>query len=245
MAHPDPTIYLSLLSGRQGDVSDLSDHVKNPFYEDSDPGRLFHVLDALAAICVHKDKGDVFFVSLAMDSTDATLYVSTNGTVPPPVIAHLHAIQKQLKELRDVLEFTSPPSTDIDSPDPNITESWGAGELNLQRIIYGHSYRKLRQCYQKRGPEILAQYDAMTEILRGKYNIGYYDNLLLDKTKVSLQIIGENLTRAPQEPFFTILIKTIASLSKGWKKNLDDMEENGLLSRWDSSTCKSLSLHIT
>ena len=224
----------------------MHDVMKIPFYEN--PNRLFHVLDALAAICVHKDKGDVFFVSLAMDSTAAILYVSANGTVPPPVIAHLHAIQKQLKELRDVLQFTLPPTTDIDSSDPNITESRSAGELILQRTIYRHSYRKLRQRYQKRGSEILAQYDAMTEILRTEYNIDYnnHDFNLLAETKISLQNIGNFLKdeRAPPEPSFTNLIKVIACLSDCWKTRLDDMEENGLLSRWDRLTCKSLSLRI-
>jgi len=98
-----PELYLSLLSGRDGDLSDKaiasrcqSDHPL-PKY----PDHLLDVLDALAAICV-RNKGDVFFVSLAVDPNSTTLHVGTNGTVPATLITHLHKIQGQLKKLDSV-----------------------------------------------------------------------------------------------------------------------------------------------
>lgn len=245
MAQKSPELYLSLLSGRYGDVSHLSaegrdndagSHIHaGPFRKD--PDRLLNVLDALAAICVQKEKGDVFFVSLNMDSNTATLYVSTNGTVPATVTTHLHKIQGQLKELKSVLE-PGPPA-DIDSPDPNSTPSRSEGELKLRRTIYEHSYKKIQRRYQKRGPEIIAQFD--TKSLYGKVTVDPADTELLTVTKTLLQDIGDYLKE--KNPH-TNLIETIAGLSMVWKKHLDSVEENSLLSQWDSLTCKCLTSHL-
>jgi hypothetical protein len=61
------------------------------------------LLDALAAVCIQREKGEVFFVSLAMDLNAATLHVSSNETVPATIISHLHKIRGQLKELQAVV----------------------------------------------------------------------------------------------------------------------------------------------
>ena len=87
----EPEFYLSLLSSRCRGVSRLSEEqsdTSNPFRKD--PDRLLDVLldHALAAICVSNERGDVFCVSLAMDSNGAKLYVSTNGPVPANVTVH-------------------------------------------------------------------------------------------------------------------------------------------------------------
>ena len=90
--NPTPELYLSLLSGRYGDVSHIlieqrhDDVGSHPF--PNDPDRLMDLLDALAAICIRKEKTEVFFVSLAMDSTTATLYISSNTTVSATVTYH-------------------------------------------------------------------------------------------------------------------------------------------------------------
>jgi hypothetical protein len=55
--------------------------------------------DAFAAVCVQREKGDIFFVSLAMDPNATTLYVSSNQTVSATVISHLHKMRGQFKEL--------------------------------------------------------------------------------------------------------------------------------------------------
>jgi len=78
-----PELYLSLLSSRDGDLSQeyrgkaAASRQSLPKH----PDHLLNVLDALAAICV-QNKGDIFFVSLAMTPNSATLCVSANGTVP-------------------------------------------------------------------------------------------------------------------------------------------------------------------
>ena len=86
----EPEFYLSLLSSRCRGVSRLSEEQRdtsNPFRKE--PDRLvLDVLDALAAICVSNERGDVFCVSLAMESNGAKLYVSTNGPVPANVTVH-------------------------------------------------------------------------------------------------------------------------------------------------------------
>ena len=120
------------------------------------PDHLLDVLDALAAICV-RHKGDV---SLTVDPNYTTLHVSTNGTVPATLNAHLHKIQGQLKKLNS--DAASGPLTladTIDFPDPNNTQSRMDGELGLQRIIYEYSYQKVQRRFSKRGPGILDQYD--------------------------------------------------------------------------------------
>jgi hypothetical protein len=92
-----PELYLSLLSGRHGDVSYLSTEQRHndvgsrlfgrPFPKD--PNRLVDLLDALAAVCIRKEKGEVFFVSLAMDPKAVTLYVSSNESVPATAHCYL------------------------------------------------------------------------------------------------------------------------------------------------------------
>jgi hypothetical protein len=99
------------------------------------------LLDALAAICIRKEKTEVFFVSLAMDSTTAALYISSNTTVSATVITHLHKIRGQLKELQaTVVEFDPliPPDSEP-APNPNNTHSRADRELDLQKTIYEYS----------------------------------------------------------------------------------------------------------
>jgi hypothetical protein len=168
-----PELYLSLLSGRYGDVSHISTEQRHndvgsrhPF--PNDPDRLMDLLDALAAICIRKEKTEVFFVSLAMDSNTATLYISSNTTVPAIVITHLRKVRGQLRELQAVVEFdpSIPPDSEP-SPNPNNTQSRADRELDLQKTIYEYSYNKLRQRFLKRAPAILKEYDT---ILSGMKN---------------------------------------------------------------------------
>ena len=184
-----PELYLSLLSGRHGDVSHLSTEGSrlsgHPFPKDSD--RLMDLLDALAAVCVRKEKGEVFFVSLAMDPKATTLYVSSNESVPATVISHLHKIWGQLKELRKVVEPSpSIPADNETSPDPNKTsQSRTDSELELQKTIYEHSYRKLRLRFSKRAPAILAIYEATVKSLQANGE----DAELLNLTRWALEHI--------------------------------------------------------
>ena len=242
-----PEFYLSLLSGRYGNVSHLSSenrdnkvgsHLPVPkFPKDPD---LLDVLDALAAICVHNKKGDVFFVSLAMGVDTATLYVSTNGTVPATLTDHLRVIRRELKVLKSVLEPPSSPPPDVEFPDPNNTLPRTEGELKIQKIIYEYSYKKVQQRYQKRGPGILAQYDAITKSLYTNFKVVAEDIDLLTTTRGLLENIDNFLQdKIPQGPRFTSLIELIAILSLYWKRHVEAVEENDLLTQWDNLTRKS------
>jgi hypothetical protein len=238
----EPELYLSLLSSRyaerrDNDVGSRILQVDKPFHKNPD---LLDVLDALAAICVHKE-GDVFFVSLAMDTNAATLYVSTNWTVPATVIDHLHTIRRKLKELKplQVLDFASSPPPNTESPVPNNSQIRSEVELDIQRIIYKYCYKKVQRRFRKRGPEILAQFDTIVESLQQHNRRCRYQTSrsLIDHIHKSLQ---DSDQKSPQELRFPILIKMIDTLSRNWKKHLGAVGKDGfgLLTQWDSLTCK-------
>ena len=79
-------------------------------------------------------------------------------------------ISRKLKELKlIVLDFASSPPPDTDSPDPNNTSlARSLKELEIQKIIFQYSYKKVRQHYQKRGPKILKQYNEIDWDWRGR-----------------------------------------------------------------------------
>ena len=167
-------------------TSDLRLSQASAVTQDPERSSLLDVLDALASTCVH-DR-EVFFVSLAKNSDEATLYVSTNGEVPATAIAHLANIQQRLKDLKAVLEL-GPPSI-VESPDPDRTQARADGELRLQSMIYEHSYPKLRRRYRKRGPEILEQYKTITSKLLG---IDAEESNRFSKTQGLLLVIDKML----------------------------------------------------
>jgi len=237
-----PEFYLSLLSGREGDVSHISMEQRDnqvgsrlsghPFIQD--PERLLDVLDALASICVH-DR-EVFFVSLAMNSAGATLYVSTNGEVPATAIDHLVNIQQRLKALKAVLE-PGPPSN-VESPDPNHTQERADRELGLQSMIYEYSYPKLRRRYKKRGPAILEQYETIISKLLGS-DVEESDRF--SRTRGLLLVIDEKLKsrKPPPGPRLVTLIRAITLLNKLWQQQLKHIGDNDSLGKWDRATSAS------
>lgn len=242
-----PQLYLSLLSGRYGDVSHLSEENRDnevgsrlsdsdhPFRKD--PHRLLDVLDALAAICVHNSKGDIFFVSLSMNPNSSSLHVSTNGTVSTALTDHLRKVRSQLKVLKDVLKPGPPTSADIESPDPGKSPERADCELMLQKTIYEYSYKKVQQRFTKRGPVILANYDVIVKNLEAK-NLAA-DTELLDNTHVVLRAIGGALKDTnPQERHLSLLIEAIKALSMAWRECLESTEAT-VLTRWDDLTRKS------
>jgi hypothetical protein len=249
-----PELYLSLLSGRYGDVSHISTeqrrnnvvpHISGyPF--PNDPDRLMDLLDALAAICIGKEKAEVFFVSLAMDSNAATLYVSSNKTAPTTVTSYLLKIRGQLKELRKVVEFDpSIPADSESSPNPNDTKTRTDGELELQKTIYEYSYNKLRRRFLKRAPAILAKYDAAVTSLRANNTTEDTELLVLTRgllRRVNLLLLNE---KPPRAPGLTSLIKAINAMSLGWRGPLKAVGDEDLLTRWDNSIRTSgLTFHI-
>ena len=241
---PTPEFYLWLLSGRFGSVSRISPEERNNGVESrlsdpggpflNDPDKLVNLLDAIAALCVQKEKAEVFFVSLSMDSTGATIYVASNEAVPLSVVSHLHEIQTQLKKLKAVLEYEPLTSESETSPDSSVTPLRTASELDLQKLVYTYSYRKLRQRFSKRGPKILNQYDNIIKSLK---DISHEEADLLDGTHNLLRMLQHLLEdeEPPHGPDLIKLVETIDLLNKGWRQKIGDK----VLAKWEATAGKS------
>ena len=236
MATP-PELYLSLLSGN-GDLShistesrhnDLGSRISN-HPSAADPNRIMDLLDALAAICVHRAKGETFFVSLAMDSDSTTLYISSNHTVPATVTNYLFRIRDQLKNLRDALEFPSITNSNEILPKPNLTLQRTKLELGLQEIIYEHTYLKLRQRFFKRAPAILKEYPAIEKTLT-REGITTEEAALLQDVQQILQFMKDELQseKLPTGEKLHFLITGIAAIAAD--KRLKGAE---IVTRWDN-----------
>ena len=174
-----------------------------------------------------------------MNPNSATLCVSTNGTVLAALTAHLRNIRGQLQKLKSVMEPDPPTSADIECPDPNNAQLRKDSELELQRTIYEYSYEKLQRRFNKRGPAILARYDEIMKGLEAK-NIAA-DSEILVITRVLLRDIEDWLKpdAKPQEPYLSLLIDTIAAMSKGWRTCLEAAGDENVLTRWDDLTRES------
>jgi hypothetical protein len=199
------------------------------------------LLDALAAVCIRKEKTEVFFVSLAMDFNTATLYISSNATVPATVISHLRKIWGKLKELQAVVEFdpSIPPDSES-SPNPNNTQSRADRELDLQTTIYEYSYNKLRRRFLKRAPAILKEYDTILSRMKSDYDITKDTDLLLVTSQLLQRIKGilEN-EKPPHSQGLTYLIQSIDAMSLGWRDRLKAVGDEDILARWDNTIRKS------
>ena len=230
-----PELYLSLLSGRYSDESHISTEPRHNDIGSRISGHLCpnDLLDAFASICVRKGKGEVFFVSLAMESDSAIIYVASNYPVPLTISDYLHTIRRRLA----VLAFDSPNPTDIESsPNPNITQPRTDRELDLKTTIYEHTYPRLRDRFLKKAPAILAKYPSImasfrvdsiatedTELLAGTIQLLRWLKKLLDK--------NETLPRGQELNDF---IDTIDALSKDWQRRWNVAGDGNILTCWDN-----------
>jgi hypothetical protein len=148
-------------------------------------------LDALAAICVRKEKGQVFCVSMSMEANAVTLFVFSNETVLTTVTSHLQKIRGQLKALKAIVEFDPgiAAAESDSSPDPNKIQSRADGEIVLQKTIYEHSYNKFRRRFLKRARAILKEYDTILERMKNSYDFTKDDIDFLSETRQLLQKI--------------------------------------------------------
>jgi hypothetical protein len=142
LENPTPELYLSLLCDEYSYKaeklsSDDGIRLPGPFRKSSD--QWMSLLDALAAICVRKEKGDVFFVSLTVELNSVTLYVSSNETVPPSLISHLHKIWAQLKKSH--FDPSIPADSSGSSSNPNDAQSGTDAELEIYETICQYSYK--------------------------------------------------------------------------------------------------------
>lgn len=192
-----------------------------------------NLLDALAAICVHKETKEVYFVSLAMDPNAVTLHVSSNENVPATVATHLCKIRGQLKELRKVLDIPPIPPDSETSPDPNKTQLRADHEFQLQRTIYEYSYCKLRQRFVKRAPAILDRFETTTKKLQASPE----DAELLHLTHWYLKHIQDLLRNDKPTNSLTDLIQTIDEMSRAWWSHLNAAGKEDILTQWDDLLC--------
>ena len=164
--------------------------------------------------------------------------------VPATLIAHLRKIQGQLKKLKSVVEHAPPTSADIESPDPNNTQLLIDAELELHRMIYEYSFYKVQRHFSKRGPEILGRYDDIMASLKAN-NIPE-DTEILTVMCGLLQRIQDLLEEEkPQGSRLIVLIAAIFVMSNDWRKRLQAVEDENVLTRWDDLTGKSaLAAHI-
>jgi hypothetical protein len=166
-----------------------------------------------------------------MDPKAATLYVSSNESVPATVISHLHKIWGQLKELQKVVEPNpSIPADNETSPDPNKTQSGTDGELELQKTIYEHSYSKLHRHFSKRAPVILAIYETTVKSLQANDK----DAKLLHLTHWALEHIQGLLQNDRPPRSLTDLIQMIDGMSLAWQDCLNAAGSEDILTRWDN-----------
>lgn len=234
---PAPELSLSLLSGCFNDISRISTQqrhnipdFKTPF--PTDPKRLTDFLDALAAVCVRKATGQVFFVSLAVGAESQTLYLSSNETVPSTVTTHLNRIRSQLTKLH---QFPST-MTDDNSPNPNHTEARAEHELEILKMIYEYSYAKLRKRFLKRAPTILRNYASITDVVKSK-GISGPDAKFLQHLHLILKGLREILRpeKPPTSEKLNLLISSIKSLSAD--ERLKEEKDGNIFSQWDQSIC--------
>ena len=61
-------------------------------------------------------------------------------------------------------KFWYPPSSYTDSADPNDSLSQIIKELEIQKIIYAYSYKKVRQCYQKKSQKKRAHWQDLSKV---------------------------------------------------------------------------------
>ena len=131
-----------------------------------------------------------------MESNGATLYVASNKEVPLTVISHLYDVRVQLKKLEAVIQNSEK------SPDPNNPPLQANAELELQTIIYAHSYYKIRRRCLKRAPAILGQYHA---IMKSIYLTDISKKMLIFLMALTDCCEGfEIIWRSPKHPRFAL-----------------------------------------
>ena len=113
---PDATLCVALMEAlrpqnlRSGEAEDIrSTDVDNityhhgPFATHPDANRrVAPFLDALAAVAVSKERGEVIAIALRLTKSNLELIISGNTTIPPETIEYLHVLWDLLRALADV-----------------------------------------------------------------------------------------------------------------------------------------------
>ena len=172
---PDATLCVALMEAlrpqnlRSGEAEDIrSTDVDNityyygPFatYPDANR-RVAPFLDALAAVAVSKERGEVIALALRLTKSNLELIISGNTTIPPETIEYLHALWDRLKALADVYSkrHVGPIKCgDRDTSPPMGGEhSWEDPLYNsLHQLIFKFCITKFRRQCKKYWGKILA-----------------------------------------------------------------------------------------
>ena len=100
--HPQNFRSAEAVDVRSTDVDNITYH-HGPFATHPDANRrVAPFLDALAAVAVAKERGEVIAVALRLTKSSLELIVSSNTTIPPETIKYLRALWDLLRALADV-----------------------------------------------------------------------------------------------------------------------------------------------
>lgn len=135
MSKPSFELLFSILFGKKGDVSQFPrrESINRPLLPQNllsvDASILRAVLRSLAAICVDREHGQVFSLTLTIladdqNSQQATLHLAENNVVPESLVKHLHDVWEFLGDLKATGDDTN---------------------TVLGVAIYRYSYAKVRQ----------------------------------------------------------------------------------------------------
>ena len=146
---------------RSTDVDNITYH-HGPFTTHPDTNRrVAPFLDALAAVAVAKEKGEVIAVALRLTKSSLELIISGNTTIPPETIEYLHALWGLLRALADVYtkQYTRPNQPgDRDASPPMRREHSRKDPLynSLHQHIFKFCIAKFRRQFTKYWGKILA-----------------------------------------------------------------------------------------
>ena len=139
---------------RSTDVDNITYHHR-PFATHPDANRrVAPFLDALAAVAVSKERGEVIAIALRLTKSNLELIISGNTTVPPETIEYLHALWGLLRALADVYSkrHTRPNQPgDRDASPPMRREHPQKDPLytSLHQLIFKFCIAKLRRQFTK------------------------------------------------------------------------------------------------
>ena len=136
------------------DVDNITYH-QGPFATHPDANRrVAPYLDALAAVAVAKERGEVIAVALRLTKSSLELIISSNTTIPPKTVEYLHALWDHLRTLADVYyrRHTRPNQPgDRDTSPPMRREHSRKNPLynSLHQLIFKFCIAKFRGQFTK------------------------------------------------------------------------------------------------
>jgi hypothetical protein len=173
------------------------------------------VLRSLAAICVDREHGQVFSVTLTIladdqNSQQVTLHVAENNVVPESLVKHLHDVWEFLRDLKATGDDTN---------------------TVLGVAIYRYSYVKVRQRFKKRAPEFFGHFQRF---VNRDIDTHTKDKALFRKLQNQLGHLRTIMKPRSLDVASALLVFSILrDLRNTWKPYLDDQKPDSLLTSWE------------